>query len=288
MSTALVLGGGGVTGIAWEIGILKGLHDDGVDLGAADLIVGTSAGSVVGTVLAQGVDLDDLVASQREEDDRATELGADFDPEQMVGVITALMQGAQSLQEVRARIGAMALGASTVGEEERVSIIASRLPSHDWPDRRLLITAVDTADGEFVVWDRASGVPLVRAVAASCAVPGVWPPVGIDGHRYMDGGVRSTNNADLAAGHDPVVVVAPYTIGLSGTVYDEVAALGDATVEIVTPDGAALESIGPNPLDPARRLAALEAGIRQAADDLGRIRGAWNGAGPEAADGAVG
>jgi NTE family protein len=96
----------------------------------------------------------------------------------------------------------------------------------------------------------------------------------------MDGGVRSINNADLAAGHDPVVVVAPYTIGLSGTVYDEVAALGDATVEIVTPDRAALESIGSNPLDPSRRPAALDAGIRQAGEDLDRIRAAWSAAAP--------
>jgi NTE family protein len=287
MSRALVLGGGGVTGIAWEIGILKGLHDGAVDLGAADLIVGTSAGSVVGTVLAQAVDLDALVASQRETDERTAELGAEFDPDQLVGAITALMQGAQSLQEVRARIGAMALGASTVDQEERVAIIESRLPSHEWPERPLRITAVDTADGEFVVWDRDSGVPLVRAVAASCAVPGVWPPVTIDGHRYMDGGVRSTNNADLAAGHDPVVVVAPYTIGLSGTVYDEVAALGGATVEIVTPDPAALESIGPNPLDPLRRPAALDAGLRQAGDDVERIRAIWNGARPAAAGDAA-
>jgi NTE family protein len=277
MPKALVLGGGGLTGIAWEIGVLKGLRDLEVDLGTADLIVGTSAGSVVGALIATGVDLDDLLANEMPAD----ELGADFDPEQMVAAIGALMQGAQSLQELRARIGALALAAQTVSEEDRLNIIASRLPRHDWPERRLLITGVDTADGEFAVWDKDSGVPLMMAVAASCAVPGIWPPVTIDGRRYMDGGVRSTNNADLAAGNDPVVILAPYTIGLSGSLDDETTALGDARVVIVTPDQIALEAIGPNPLDASRRAMALDAGLLQAASQAERVREAWDQALPK-------
>jgi NTE family protein len=87
--------------------------------------------------------------------------------------------------------------------------------------------------------------------------------------------VRSTNNADLAAGHDPVVVLAPYTIGLSGSLFDELAALGEATSIVVTPDEAALEAIGPNPLDPARRAVALEAGVRQASTEVERVRAVW-------------
>jgi NTE family protein len=275
VGSALVLGGGGITGIAWEIGVVKGLGDGGVDLRTTDLIVGTSAGSVVGTLMATGADIDELIAQERATDSGATAVGAAFDPEQMVAAIAALMQGAQDLQEVRARIGALALTASAVSEAEFVDVIAARLPVHEWPERRLLITGVDTADGEFVVWERDSGVPLVLAVAASCAVPAVWPPVTINGHRFMDGGVRSTNNADLAAGHDPVVVLAPYTIGLSGSLFDELAALGEATSIVVTPDEAALEAIGPNPLDPARRAVALEAGVRQASTEVERVRAVW-------------
>jgi NTE family protein len=271
MGRALVLGGGGLTGIAWEVGVLVGLRDAGVDLGAADLVVGTSAGSLVGAVLAAGADLDPVVAAQRES---AMELGAELDPDQMMAAVAAAMAGARDLQEVRARIGAMALAAVPHGDEERTALIAARLPVHDWPSRRLVVTAVDTGDGAFVTWDRASGVPFLPAVAASCAVPGVWPPVAIGGRRYMDGGVRSVTNADLAAGFDPVVVLAPYTIGLNGTTQDEIASLGDAQVALVSPDDAALTAIGPNPLDPARRGAALDAGARQAGtvgDEVARV-----------------
>ena len=275
MGHALVLGGGGLTGIAWEVGVLVGLRDAGVDLGTADLVVGTSAGSLVGAVLAAGADLDLVAEAQREP---AAELGAELDPEQLVAAVAAAMAGARDMQEVRARIGAMALAAAPSGEHERLALIAERLPVRDWPERRLVVTAVDTEDGAFVTWDRASGVPLPLAVTASCAVPGVWPPVTIGGRRYMDGGVRSVTNADLAAGFDRVVILAPYTIGLNGTVHDEIATLRGARV-LVSPDDAALEAIGPNPLDPSRRAAALDAGVRQAAAVADEVARSWiNGA----------
>ena len=88
-------------------------------------------------------------------------------------------------------------------------MIAQRLPSHDWPDRDLRISAIDTATGELVTFDRSSGVGLVDAVAASCAVPGVWPPVTIGDRRYMDGGVGSSVNMALADDCDVVVVLVP-------------------------------------------------------------------------------
>ena len=88
------------------------------------------------------------------------------------------------------QFGRWALQASTVPEAERRSVVAERLPSHSWPDRLLRIVAVDTATGEARIYDRFSGTELIDAVAASCAVPGVWPPVTIDGHRYMDGAVE--------------------------------------------------------------------------------------------------
>jgi NTE family protein len=204
------------------------------------------------------------------------EVGAEFDFEQLALRVIELMAGAQSLQEVRARIGtlAVAVGGS---EEERLAVFEARLPVHEWPEHDLRITGVDTATGEPAVWSRTSGVPLLRAVAASCAVPGVWPPVTIDGRRYMDGGVRSTNNADLVAGSDPVVVLAPYTIGLEGSLDAEVERLAPARVAVVRPHQSALDAIGPNPLDPSRRAQALGAGLEQGAEELERVRDVWAG-----------
>ncbi len=274
---ALVLGGGGVTGIAWELGILKGLLDAGLDLSSADLVVGTSAGSVVGSQASDGNDLGELVEMQRSPALAARERTVDFDLERMAAAFTGLMQGVRSPRELRARIGALALMAPTVSESERLAIITSRLPRHEWPARRLLITAVDTATGDPVVWDRDAGVPLVLAVAASCAVPGVWPPVTVDGRRYMDGGVRSGTNADLAAGHGVVVILAPIVGNLlGGSLDEEIASLGpEAKVLVVSPAPAALEAIGPNPLDPSRRAPAVAAGLAQASSVAEAVRHTW-------------
>jgi NTE family protein len=165
-----------------------------------------------------------------------------------------------------------------VPEAERVKVIETRLPVHEWPDRSLLITAVDAVTGEFVVFDRDSGVPLVRAVAASCAVPGVWPPVTVDGRRYIDGGMRSGSNADLAAGYDRVVVLSPVPRGLGQMTpaATQVEALrARSRVELVSPNGTALRAIGRNLLDPARRAGAARAGIAQSESVLDRIRSVW-------------
>lgn len=273
MSYALVLGAGGATGIAWETGLLKGLLDHGLDLTRADLIVGTSAGAIVGAQVATGVRLDRLYERQT---DGMT--GGERPPH--LGRLVEFLSGGGSLgaeapprvrptREFLAWIGAQARAASTrFSEAARLAVIEKRLPVHEWPKQPLLITAVDTAGGSLVTWDRSSGVPLPVAVASSCALPWVYPPVTIKGRRYMDGGVCSTTNADLAAGHQLVVVVAPLRglTGGPGAVAEEVAALraGGSRVEMVGPDVEAIEAIGPNPLDPARRAAAARAGLAQA------------------------
>ncbi|OLT13401.1 patatin [Pseudonocardia sp. CNS-139] len=275
---ALVLGGGGVTGIAWELGVLSGLRALGVDLTAADVVVGTSAGSVVGAQVATGVDPQERYEAQLAPADgeRAAALGRGA----MLRLGVAVL-GARDPQRMRARIGQVALRARTgVPAAERVAVIGRRLPVHEWPDRPLRITAVDADTGEFLLLDRDAGVPLVEAVAASCAVPGVWPPVETGGRRLVDGGVRSPVNADLAAGSDRVVVLAPLVRGLGrgSGVAAQVEALraAGADVALVTPDSTALAAIGRNVLDPAHRAPAAMAGRAQAeivADAVGAV---WN------------
>ena len=183
--TALVLGGGGITGIAWEIGVLAGLAEAGVDLSGADLVVGTSAGSVVGAQLTSGADLEALFARQLEPP--TGERAARMTRAALARYGWAVLRSRGDDVVFRRRVGALALAAEQAGltptEQERLDVIGSRLVSRAWPDRDLRITTVDAQTGEFRVLDRTSGVPLLQAVAASCAVPGVYPPVTIDGRR---------------------------------------------------------------------------------------------------------
>src|SRR5579859_1901121 len=252
---ALVLGGGGVAGVAWELGILMGLYDTGVDVRGADVIIGTSAGSVVGAQIASGTDLESLFASQLTPVEQSKERMVTFDVAQMMEVFSQAIAGAGTdLKAMRARIGAYALAAPTISEAERRAIIESRLPAQTWSQQCLLIVAVDTGTGEEYIMDRESGVSLVDAVAASCAVPGIWPPVTIAGRRYMDGGVRSATNADLAAGYERVLILNPLGEGANffgvGPAAEAVALeRAGSKVLVIGPDAASAGAIGTNPLD---------------------------------------
>jgi NTE family protein len=266
---ALVLGGGGVAGIAWTTGLLAGLADASQDVTGADLIVGTSAGAAVAAQLGSGLSLDALFARQAEPALQAKELAAELDLQKLAAEFSELMSGVTSAQDAQRRIGAYALAADTVPEAERRAVIESRLPSPDWPSRQMLLVAVDAETGGMRVFDRESRVSLVDAVTASCAVPGVWPPVTIGGRRYIDGGVRSGENADLAAGCGRIVVISPlgYDSALPSPmplrrVVAELAADGSA-VTVIVPDESSAAAMGLNPLDPATRTPAAHAGRAQ-------------------------
>jgi NTE family protein len=272
---ALVLGGGGITGIAWEWGILAGLAANGVDLRGTDLVVGTSAGSVVGAQVAAGLDIEERYRAQLVPPDG--EVAAMLGPGVLLRYGIAMI-GHGTPERFRARVGRMARRARTIPESDRIDVIRSRLPVHEWPETDLRITAVDTETGEFRVFDKNSGVPLVTAVAASCAVPIVWPPVTIDGRRYMDGGLRSGANADLAEGYDRVVVLAPFLRSMgpvTGVASQVVALRKKSQAVLVTPDAAAVRAIGRNVLDPAKRADAARAGLAQAASALSAVRPVW-------------
>ena len=272
---ALVLGGGGVTGVAWEIGMVHGLAEHGLDLTGAGLFVGTSAGSVVAAQITGGTPLAELYAAELTDTtgDRNAALGA--------GVLlriglSALIPGDR--RRGRAWLGRAALRARTVPESARRNAIMARVPGDAWPEVPLRIPAIAARTGEVVVFDRASGVPLIDAVAASCAVPLVWPPMTVAGVRYYDGGMRSMANVDLAAGHDRVVVIAPSTVSLrrADKPQAQAAALGPGVrTTVVAPSAAALTAIGRNPLSPDRRAQAAEAGRAQAAEVAERVATVW-------------
>lgn len=275
--TALVLGGGGITGIAWELGILAGLARAGVDLTDADLIVGTSAGAVVGSQLASGLPIDALYAVQLTPADE--EIGGRLSRLAMLKLVPPYVLPGSGRDKLR-RVGSVAMKTQPPGSADRESVIRSRIPVNAWPtDRDLLITAVEAETGRFTVFDRTSGAELVTAVAASCAVPTVWPPVAVDGHHYVDGGMRSTANVDLAAGADRVVVLAPLPRAFSKrtSIRSQLAKVAPKEWSVVTPDPEALADFGTNLLDPAKRADAARTGLRQSADLVDELRHVWLG-----------
>ncbi len=280
MSSALVLGGGGITGIAWEIGLLHGLHEAGVDLGEADTVIGTSAGSVVGAQLTSGTSLADLYAAQLA--DPVGEIGAVFGTRAtLTWAVTMLAPGSGAAR--RRRLGHAAIRAArragAVPEAARLQVFRERLPTDVWPDRDLRVAVVDADTGAFVVLDRHGEVDLLHAVASSCAVPMVWPPITVAGHRYVDGGVRSAANADVARGADRVVVLAPLSRSFSKhhAIDTQLARTGARATTSITPDAQSLAAIGGNVLDPARRGVSAEAGYAQAAAALEQVKAVWLG-----------
>jgi NTE family protein len=274
ITRALVLGGGGVVGTAWMTGLVSGLRRAGVDLAEADVIVGTSAGSIVGTMLATGQDFDS--ATPAPPGDRG---GSAPQPDRgrLVEVFAILADTTLEPAEARRRVGQIALAAETIPEQAHIAGISALITAQEWPERELLITAVDVETGELKVWGRDGAAPLRTAVASSCALPGVSPPVTVDGRRYMDGGIGSGTNADVATGTDVLVVVEPLAHLFSREPLErELAAVGAGTVVTINPDQAAVEAFGPDLGNWAAWQPAREAGLRQAASTAERVRAAWS------------
>ena len=280
--SALVLAGGGVAGIAWETGFLRGLSDESPGLlerllGPETTLIGTSAGSTVAAQIATGIPVADLFERQVAEE--SAELAVTVDLQLLGGIMAEAISGASSPEESRRRLGVVAREAETPAPAVRRAVIEARLPRREWPERPLLIPAVDAVTGEFVVFDRSSGADLVDVVAASCAVPGVWPPVAIGDHLFMDGGTRTVANADLAAGARRVLVLVPSAevSPLGRAVPDEqLEALAPARVRVVCADDASQEALGANPLDPATRVPSARAGREQGRRLAAELEAFWS------------
>jgi NTE family protein len=270
MSLALVLAGGGVAGIAWETGFLLGVQDESPLISSrligADMLLGTSAGSTVAAQIGSGACLEDLFARQVSE--TTDEIAPDVDIDELMALFEdAAADPGLSVAERRMRIGQLALSAPTVPPEVRRAVIEKRLPSHEWPERPLKITAIDVESGERAIFDRSSGVGLVDAVAASCAVPAVWPPVTIGHRQFMDGGAGSHANVDAVADYETVVMLAPTTSpGVSPfgrSLADELAHHRAGPAIGIFADDASIAAFGRNPLDPDCRAPSAVAGREQ-------------------------
>jgi NTE family protein len=285
---ALVLGGGGPVGVAWESGLIAGLAESGIDLSGAGFIVGTSAGSVVGAQIAMGRIPAALVEPYKQNGEPTQPPSESVAPppdlSQLMAKLMESYAGARPNEEVCREIGAWALQAPAISEEAHVARfegMLAGLPQERWPERKFACTAVDAVTGQFVTWDNDSGAPLARAIASSCAVPGIASPITINGQRYMDGGMRSATNADLAKGYEVVVVVSISSQAAPEAfrrpLEREVLALRESgsRVEIIRPDAESMEAFGPNLMDFRRGPAAAASGIRQGKASLDTLRDLW-------------
>jgi NTE family protein len=303
-NVALVLGGGGAAGNAWEIGIIAGLADAGLDMTqAADLVVGTSAGATAAAQVRSGIPAAELLASVLSERVQPVRQNRERPPSLPMATVFERMRAigaaATSAADLQRAMGAFGLESDAIlgpGAGQRRAVVAARLLRADWPDRPMIVTAIDAHTGDLTAFDRDSGVDLADAVTASCALPGLVPTHSINGTRYIDGGVRSTENADLASGYAHVVVLSPlggrsqaspergagpagqfeglrrspeWGTDLASQV--EVLRKQGSHVEVITPDAGSRAAMGTNQLDPATRIPAARAGFAQGKQEAARV-----------------
>ncbi|WP_439601736.1 patatin-like phospholipase family protein [Devosia sp.] len=295
---ALVLGGGGAAGNAWMIGIVAGLAEAGVDLTElADLVIGTSAGANAAAQVRSGISPAELLAATLAPPpgQPAAPPRPPSPPRPMEAVFEQMrnISAAASTQlELQRAMAAYALRsdmsfAPEVAEQRR-ALVARRLPRPDWPERPMLIVAVNAETGELATFDRQSGVALVDAATAAISLPGAGPTHSINGTRYISGGVRSVDNADLATGFGTVIVLSPFS-GRTGPLppgqfeglrrppgadlASEVEALRRAGshVEVITPDADSRAAMGVNQMDLATRIPSARAGCEQGKREAARL-----------------
>jgi NTE family protein len=299
-NVALVLGGGGAAGNAWEIGVIAGLADAGLDMTeAADLVIGTSSGASAAALVRSGIPAADLFASVLSAP--VPPVGQNLNRERPPSLPTATVYeriraigaSATSAAELQRAMGAFGLQCDSIlgpGAEQRRAQVASRLPRHEWSDRPMIVVAIEAQTGEMAAFDRDSGVDLVDAVTASTALPGLTSTHNINGTRYINGGVRSAENADLALGYANVLVLSPFG-GRSGKVPEgqfeglrrspewgtdlasQVEGLRrqGSRVEVITPDPDSVTAMGTNQMDLATRIPSARAGFAQGQQEATRV-----------------
>jgi NTE family protein len=286
--SALVLGGGGTVGLAWEAGVVAGLQAEGCNLFDVGILLGTSAGSYISTLIGHRVSPADSLPEPPDDPSAGPFAAEPALPSDLASLleILALWSQAEKLDAgVRKQIADLALAADAFPEDVFDAMVGT-VTSREWP-ASLRITVVDTADGAFEVLNHESGVPLDRAIAASCSVPGIFSPTTIGEKRYIDGGVRSGTSADTLIHDAPerVLIVAPLSVPdgpgigpiMDRTMREEIAQLeaaGIATHAIV-PNDTDLAAFGPNMMDNGRRDEALAAGRSRGKSEAALILEAW-------------
>jgi NTE family protein len=293
---ALVVGAGGAAGQAWQIGVIAGLAEAGLDLTeAADLVIGTSSGATTAAQVRSGIPPAELLASVLSPPVRSVGQNREQPPSLPMATVFERMRAigaaATSAADLQRAMGAFGLESDSTlgpGAGQRRAMVAARLPRPEWPDRPMIVVAVDAHTGELAAFDRDSGVDLADAVTAATALPGMAPTHSINGTRYINGGVRSNENADLASGYANVVVLSPFSQrsgplpegqfeGLRRFPGADLASQVEGLrrqgshVEVITPDTDSRAAMGTNQMDPATRIPAARAGFAQGKQEATRV-----------------
>jgi NTE family protein len=281
------------------IGVIAGLADAGLDMTeAADLVIGTSSGATAAAWVRSGIPPAEQLASVLSEPIRAAAQPRERPPSSRTTLppslpmatvferMRAIGAASTSAAELRRAMGAFGLESDAMLDPaaagRRRALVASRLPRHEWPDRPMIVVAVNAHTGDLAAFDRHSGVDLVDAVTASTALPGAGPTHSIDGIHYVNGGVRSADNADLASGYANVVVLTPFSERSDPLPPDQFEGLRrspewgndlasqvetlrkqGSRVEVITPDSDSRAAMGTNQMDLATRIPAARAGFAQ-------------------------
>src|SRR5262245_1289795 len=275
MTKALVLSGGGSVGAAWETGLAAGLAAGGVDLPNAELILGTSAGSSVGVQIAAGHDMKAQV-------ERYRSAGVRHAAGETTGVLDTRGRTRDDLFErgwaagrddaaMRAEIARLPLEAETVSEDEFLRTFRY-LRGEAWP-ANFVCTCVDCVTTDFVALGAEHGVDPQRGVAASVAIPRVYPPITAGSMRLVDGGVLSPTHLDLAVGHDRILFV-----NMTHVPARELAAVeaSGAAMLVVEPDEASREALGTNLNQASRAFGAVERGLEQGTRVAADVAAFWS------------
>jgi NTE family protein len=286
----LVLAGGGSAGNAWELGVVAGLLDAGLNATEADLIIGTSAGATAAAQITSTSVTELFAATVAAAPPPTAPVGPDSGRVAVrtdadhIGRLSRIIAAADDAADMRRRMGEAALQLDAAsdgsGHVRWRAIVATRLPSLRWPERTMLITAVDAVTGDPAVFDRHSGVDLVDAVAASTSP---YLPYRIGDKRYIDGGYRRNENADLAAGHERVLVLSPFggrslhppAWGMQLAAQIDELRAGGSAVETIFPDARALAAFGNSVMDPTTRPPAARAGHCQGIALAARLVDFW-------------
>ena len=276
MRIGLILGGGGEVGIAWEIGVLAALEREaGFRVSTSEVIAGTSAGAIVGAYAAQGRSMLDLVELERQ--GKGVPVGPGFSGAPDGGeaasraipedIIRALMSTEGTLEERGARLGKLALDAQvSLDETTFVAGFETMLGGDDWPQVDFRPTTVRAESGHTKLWDDGSGIGFAAAVASSCAVPGVFPPVEFRGDHFIDVPRRPFAGDLVEAKSLEAIIFVGLILPILANNNEqreelaEQAAAGGLGIATVT-GGAEITEIGPDLLDHSARARAVEVGL---------------------------